>query len=66
MVKYNVICIKWGTYYKAKDVNNLCSMIKRNTNFDIDFYCFTDDATDLRDDVIVKPLPQFQNLKQGH
>ncbi len=63
--KYNVICIKWGGYYKAKDVNNLCSMIKRNTNFDIDFYCFTEDATDLNDDVIVKPLPEFQNVKAG-
>ena len=63
--KYNVICIKWGTCYAAEDVNKLCSMIKRNTKYDIDFYCFTEDAAGLRADVIVKPLPQFVNVKKG-
>ncbi len=66
MSKFNVICIKWGTAYKAKDVNNLCSMIKRNTTHDIDFYCFTDDdTTGFRDDIIVKPRPIFTNIKPG-
>ena len=65
MSKYNVICIKWGTFYTAKDVNNLCSMVKRNTSHDIDFYCFTENADGLREDVSVKPLPQFVNLKKG-
>ncbi len=65
MSKFNVICIKWGTVYKAKDVNNLCSMIKRNTTHDIDFYCFTENADGLNPDVIVRPLPTFQNVKQG-
>lgn len=55
--KYNVICIKWGTAYPAADVNKLCSMVKRNTSFDIDFYCFTENAEGLNDDVIVRPLP---------
>ena len=64
MQKYNVICIKWGTAYKADDVNKLCSMIKRNTKCEIDFYCFTDNSVGLRDDVIVKPLPQFENVKK--
>ena len=41
--KYNVICIKWGAGYPSEDANKLCRMIKRNTSFDIDFYCFTDD-----------------------
>lgn len=63
--KYNVICIKWGDCYQAWDVNNLCSMIKRNTSFDIDFYCFTEDAAGLRDDIIVKALPQFVDMKKG-
>jgi len=55
--KYNVICIKWGTGYPAEDVNKLCSMIKRHTSFDIDFYCFTEIAEGLSPDIIVKPLP---------
>ncbi len=55
--KVNVICIKWGQYYGIKDTNILCSAIKRNTTYDVDFYCFTDDAEGLSPDVIVKPLP---------
>lgn len=54
--KYNVICIKWGTEYSFEDVNKLCSMVKRNTTYDIDFYCFTDNPNGLRDDVIIKPM----------
>ncbi|MBQ7413422.1 MAG: hypothetical protein IJV07_04025 [Alphaproteobacteria bacterium] len=55
--KYNVICIKWGVAYSAADVNKLCSMVKRNTSFDIDFYCFTENADGLNNDIIVRPLP---------
>lgn len=55
--KYNVICIKWGAGYPSEDANKLCSMIKRNTSFDIDFYCFTDNPEGLSPDIIVKPLP---------
>lgn len=61
--KYNVICIKWGDAYGAEDVNKLCSMVKRNTKYDIDFYCFTENPNDLREDVIIRPLPQFENVK---
>ena len=39
---FNVICIKWGTYYGAEDVNKLCAAIKRNTSYDVNFYCFTE------------------------
>ena len=56
MKKFNVICIKWGTMYSSEDVNKLCRAVKRNTSYDIDFYCFTDDATGLEKDVIVKPM----------
>lgn len=60
--KYNVICIKWGSGYASSDVNKLCSMVKRNTSFDIDFYCFTDNAEGLSEDVIVKPMTHL-NVK---
>ena len=56
MKKFNVICIKWGATYPSEDVNKLCRAIKRNTSYDIDFYCFTDDATGLEKDVIAKPM----------
>jgi hypothetical protein len=65
MNEYNVICIKWGSVYQANDVNKLYSMIKNNTSYPIHFYCFTDDTSGLDSQIITKPLPQFQNIKQG-
>ena len=53
----NVICIKWGTYYKPKYVNNLYHSVKRNTKYNINFYCITDDGEGLDPEIIVKPLP---------
>lgn len=53
----NVICIKWGNAYDAEYVNKLHNMIVRNTSYDINFYCFTDDSRNLNEDIIVKPLP---------
>lgn len=55
--KVNIICIKWGDSYPADYVNRLFQMIQRNTSHPFDFYCFTENAADLFDEVIVKPLP---------
>jgi len=55
----NVICIKWGNVYDEEYVNKLHSMIARNTSYDVDFYCFTDDPSRLNKDIIIKPLPIF-------
>ena len=30
-MKYNVICIKWGYYYDARDVNHLYRAVRRST-----------------------------------
>jgi hypothetical protein len=57
MKKYNVISIKWGTKYSAEDVNKLANSIKRNTSYDIDFYCFTDNAIGLNKEIIACDLP---------
>lgn len=54
---FNVICIKWGTYYGAEDVNRLCAAIKRNTSYDVNFYCFTERSEGLNEDIISRPLP---------
>jgi hypothetical protein len=61
---FNVICIKWGTGYGPEYVNNLYSMVKRNTSFDINFYCFTDDSKGLNKEVIVKPLPVLDTKEE--
>ena len=54
---FNVICIKWGTYYGAEDVNKLCAAVKRNTSCYINFYCFTERTEGLNEDIISRPLP---------
>ena len=62
--KVNVICIKWGNVYDAEYVNKLQNMIVRNTSYSISFYCFTDDSKGLNEDIIVKPLPILNTLKE--
>jgi hypothetical protein len=63
--RINVICIKWGVGYPANYVNNLKSMVKRNTTYEIDFYCFTDDFNGLDGDVITKPIPEIKVTPSG-
>ena len=58
--KANVICIKWGTYYQSSEVNELCAAVKRNSSYEVDFYCFTEIAEGLSEDVIVRPLPELK------
>lgn len=62
--KKNVVCIKWGTAYDARDVNKLYNMIKRNTKYEINFYCFTDNSEELDSDIIAKPLPILNTIKE--
>lgn len=60
----NVICIKWGSAYSPDYVNKLKNMVKRNTKYAVDFYCFTEDAKGLDSDVIVKDLPVLHTLAE--
>ena len=60
--KKNVVCIKWGTDYSGDDVNKLYNNVLNNTNYDIDFYCFTDDINGLNNKIIVKPIPELKNV----
>ena len=60
----NVICIKWGTAYDPDYVNKLYRMIKKNTSYSIDFYCFTEDSNGLHEDIIIKPLPVLNTIKE--
>lgn len=39
----HIVCIQWGTAYAAKDINNLYSMIRRNTSFTIHFHLFSNE-----------------------
>jgi len=57
-VKNYVVCLKHGTKYSSKYVNNLYSMVKRHCTLDFDFVCFTEDTSGLNPEIIYKPLPQ--------
>jgi hypothetical protein len=43
----NIICVKQGTKYSADYVNKLYNMVKRNVAIPFDFFCYTDDPTDI-------------------
>jgi hypothetical protein len=58
----NVICLKWGTKYGPEYVNRLYAGVKRNTTVDFNFYCFTEDATGIRPEVNILPLPFADKL----
>jgi hypothetical protein len=54
----HIICIKWGTEYTAKDVNNLFFMCKKNIHLHtLNFHCFTDRSEELHKDILVHSLP---------
>lgn len=63
-MKYNVVTIKWGQKYSSKDVSQLYQSIKRNTSFDISFFCFTDDPNGLDESIITLPLPSIHILPE--
>lgn len=54
-----IICIKWGTQYGPHYVNRLRAMVARNITPPFRLICFTDDATGLHPDIVVRPLPEF-------
>lgn len=56
----NVICIKWGDKYHARDVNRLFAMLARNVHrHELRFICFTDDASGLLPEIEARPLPDI-------
>jgi len=56
----NVVCLKWGTLYDARYVNNLYRMVSRHLSRPFRFICFTDDSAGLLSDVEVYALPEFE------
>jgi len=57
----NVVCFKTGDKYSSEYVNKLYSMVKRNTSFNFNFICFTDDPVGIKQHqeshIDVRPLP---------
>ena len=56
----HLVTIKWGNKYPASDVNKLYASAKRHIHaHDLQFHCFTEDATGLHPQIHVHPLPQI-------
>lgn len=47
----NVVCVKNGTLYNYDYVNKLYSMVKRNLTIEFNFYCITDNSSNIRKEV---------------
>jgi hypothetical protein len=56
----NIVCLKWGDVYSPDYVNNLYSMIKRNITLPFRFICLTENSQNIRAEVEIWPLPEFQ------
>ena len=56
----NIVCMKWGTLYGPEYVNRLYAMVARNLTRPFRFVCFTEDASGLRGEVEVRPLPPIR------
>lgn len=54
-----VICMKWGTRYDSIFVNRLYKSIVRHTNNKTKLICFTDDNSNIYEEVVCKPLPSI-------
>jgi hypothetical protein len=53
----NIVCLKWGNRYGAEYVNRLHRAVKRNTTIEVKFHCFTEDGSNLDQDIIIHDLP---------
>jgi len=53
----HIVCVKWGNLYSADYVNKLYDAIERNTKLDFDFTCFTEDPTNVYEEVFCRNLP---------
>ena len=57
--------MKWGSRYGPEFVNRLYASIQRHTKRETKVYCFTDDESNINNNVICKPLPDI-SLPKGY
>jgi len=55
----NVICLKHGTKYGPEYVNKLYNMIQRHLTIPNNFICFTDDPTNIDQNIKIVNLPKL-------
>ena len=54
-----IVCMKWGIRYGASFVNRLFRSIKRQTKRPTRLICYTDDVTDIDQNINCQPLPKI-------
>lgn len=54
----NVVCVKWGDKYSATHVNRLYRMVEKNLSVPFEFYCYTDDDTDIVPWIHIIPIEE--------
>jgi hypothetical protein len=59
----NIVCIKWGNLYSSEDVNMLEYMIKKNTNYQFQLYCLTDDPFNINRSIEIISFPKNNDLE---
>ena len=62
-LEYNVIVVKWGDKFTAEHVNRLYRMAKRNITLPFNFYCYTEDPTNIYNEVNIIPLDESLGLE---
>jgi hypothetical protein len=63
----SVVTWKWGTKFKAKQVNTLRAMVKRNYRHPHRFICVTDDAEGIDDDIeLIPDWADFTAVESPH
>lgn len=60
-----ILTMKWGTLYRADDVNRLARQVRRHLSRPHRFICFTDDSLGFEPGVEAFPLPEL-GLPAGH
>ena len=63
-LEYNVIVVKWGDKFTAEHVNRIYRMAKKNITLPFNFYCYTEDPTDIYDEVNIIPLDESLDLEK--
>ena len=59
-----IICLKWGDKYSHIEVNRLYKMVKKNFKNDFNFVCYTENSTDINDEVEIRPLNLDYDLEK--
>ena len=49
----SIVCFKWGAAYPSEHVNILRDCVKKYLPYPFEFYCFTDDAAGIDEDIII-------------